>query len=90
MWYALLACTPSPVDSSAPIDSDTPPDTDTDVDTDARVDTDTDVDADTDPVVQVPDFGLTDVNPRSPRYGQIVSPRDYIGKVAGFYFTHAT
>ena len=37
-----------------------------------------------------PDFLLDDVNPTSSRYGEAVSPRDYIGKVAGFYFTHAT
>lgn len=38
----------------------------------------------------VPDFLLADVNPNSPRYGEMISPRDYIGQVAGFYFTHAT
>ncbi len=38
----------------------------------------------------VPDFHLADVNPGSARYGQDVSPRDYLGKVSGWYFGHST
>lgn len=34
----------------------------------------------------VPDFRLPDVNPRSPRYGAEVSPRDYMLQVSGYYF----
>ena len=37
-----------------------------------------------------PDFTLTDRNPKSPGNGQPVSPKDYVGGVAGYYFTHAT
>ncbi len=37
----------------------------------------------------VADFQLTDVNPRSQRYGAPVSPRDYILQVSGFYFGSA-
>lgn len=38
----------------------------------------------------VPDFSLPDLNAASPRYGQSVSPRDYMEKVSGWYFIHAT
>jgi hypothetical protein len=42
-----------------------------------------------DPVV-MPDFLLSDVNTNSPTGGQMVSPRDYIGNVSGYYFGAAT
>ena len=35
------------------------------------------------------DFHLVDKNPRSKTHGRSVSPRDYLGLVPGFYFTHA-
>lgn len=38
----------------------------------------------------VADFALEDVNPESPRYGELVSPRDYIGQVSAWYFGHST
>lgn len=38
----------------------------------------------------VPDFALVDVNPTSATFEQAVSPRDYLEKVSGWYFTHAT
>jgi hypothetical protein len=38
----------------------------------------------------MPDFALLDVNPGSPRSGQVVSPRDYLGQVSAWYFGHAT
>jgi hypothetical protein len=38
----------------------------------------------------VPDFSLTDVNPASARAGQAVGPRDYAGKVTGWYFGHSS
>jgi hypothetical protein len=37
-----------------------------------------------------PDFSIRDVNPNSPRYDQLVSPRDYEGRVSAWYFGHAT
>ena len=37
-----------------------------------------------------PDFYLPDVNLSSQTYGQPVSPRDYLRKVSGWYFGHAT
>ena len=37
----------------------------------------------------VPDFALEDVNSTSSTYGQLVSPRDYLEQVSGWYFTHA-
>jgi hypothetical protein len=37
-----------------------------------------------------PDFSLLDVNPASPTSGQPVSPRDYLQRVSGWYFGHAT
>ena len=36
-----------------------------------------------------PDFHLPDVAPDSPRFQQEVSPRDYEGKVSGWYFGHS-
>ena len=36
------------------------------------------------------DFKLTDVNSSSPRNQEAVSPRDYLQKVSGWYFTHPT
>lgn len=38
----------------------------------------------------VEDFHLNDVNPLSPRYGNPVSPRDYLLQVSGFYFGAAS
>ena len=59
-----------------------------------------DTDTDTDPVDTGqgpeagpnarPDFSLVDLNDTSPRSGEEVSPRDYLEKVSGWYFTHAT
>jgi len=34
----------------------------------------------------VANFQLPDVNPKSPRYGTDVSPRDYLLQVSGYYF----
>lgn len=42
-----------------------------------------------DPAVK-PDFHLVDVNVNSARHGDLVSPRDYLGAVSGWYFGHAT
>ena len=38
----------------------------------------------------VEDFSLVDVNATSPTVGEPVSPRDYLAKVSGWYFGHAT
>ncbi len=38
----------------------------------------------------MPDFGLYDVNPNSPRYQELVSPKDYFGQVSAWYFGHST
>lgn len=37
-----------------------------------------------------PDFRLRDVNPASATHDQAVSPRDALGRVSGWYFTHTT
>lgn len=37
----------------------------------------------------VPDFRLQDVNPKSPRHNAMVSPRDYLLQVSGYYFGSA-
>lgn len=34
----------------------------------------------------VADFLLEDLNPTSPRYQQMVSPRDYLHQVTAYYF----
>ena len=41
-------------------------------------------------VNSVADFSLTDMNSGSPRYGQDISPRDYIQQTTGWYFIKAT
>lgn len=42
------------------------------------------------PVDARPDFLLTDLNPASLRFDEPVSPRDYLGKVSGWYFGHSS
>ena len=42
------------------------------------------------PGLAAPDFSLPDVNATSPRYDEMVSPRDYLQAVSGWYFGHAT
>ncbi len=39
---------------------------------------------------KVADFVLEDLNPTSPRFGDALSPRDYLGEVSGWYFIHST
>lgn len=36
------------------------------------------------------DWVLEDLNPGSYRFGEPISPRDYISRVSGYYFTHST
>ena len=38
----------------------------------------------------LPDFQLEDVNPASARFGETVSPRDYLSQVSAWYFGHST
>jgi hypothetical protein len=38
----------------------------------------------------VPDFSLLDVNETSTTAGELVSPRDQLGRVSAWYFGHAT
>ena len=38
----------------------------------------------------VPDFALVDVNPSSETFNENVSPRDFMGEVSVYYFTHST
>ena len=38
----------------------------------------------------LPDFKVIDVNAASPRFGQAVSPRDYLGEVSAWYFGQST
>jgi hypothetical protein len=42
-----------------------------------------------DPAVK-PDFGLVDVSPTSATSGEVVSPRDYLEQVSGWYFGHSS
>jgi len=42
------------------------------------------------PTGSVPDFSVPDVNDTSLRFGEDVSPRDYVGSVSAWYFGHAT
>lgn len=37
-----------------------------------------------------PDFSVQDVNDTSPRFNDMVSPRDYQAQVSAWYFGHAT
>lgn len=38
----------------------------------------------------VADLALMDINPSSPTYGAMVSPRDYLEQVSGWFFLHST
>ncbi len=38
----------------------------------------------------MPDFALEDVNSTSSTFGQLVSPRDHLRQVSGWYFATAT
>ncbi len=42
------------------------------------------------PMGLVVEFSLEDVNPDSALFGELVSPRDYLGTVSVWYFGHAT
>ena len=42
------------------------------------------------PTGPVSDFSLIDLNPASFTSGEVVSPRDYLEQVSGWYFAHAT
>lgn len=39
---------------------------------------------------QMPDFQLVDDNANSPRFGDTISPREYLEQVSGWYFIHTT
>lgn len=41
-------------------------------------------------VEPIADFSLPDVNPTSPRFEQMVSPRDYLHQVTAYYFGAST
>ena len=36
------------------------------------------------------DFQLEDINPASARFGEMISPRDYLSQVSAWYFGHST
>jgi hypothetical protein len=38
----------------------------------------------------LPDFQLEDVNAASARFGETISPRDYLSQVSAWYFAHST
>jgi hypothetical protein len=38
----------------------------------------------------VPEFSLPDTNPTSSRFEEMVSPRDYRGRISAWYFGYAT
>ena len=42
------------------------------------------------PLGPVPDFMLIDLNSGSARAGEVISPRDYLEQVSGWYFAHST
>jgi hypothetical protein len=42
------------------------------------------------PTTPEPDFHLVDLNPTSPTLNQVMSPRDQLLRVSGWYFTHAS
>ena len=77
---------PEPEDTGNKEDTSTEPE---DTSTEPEDTSDTDVGPEAGPEAR-PDFYLEDVNPSSPRMGEQVSPRDYLEKVSGWYFTHAT
>ena len=85
-------CYPEELGTDPEPDTDDVPDLDTD--SGAVGDTSNDLDTGSDtgtapPTNRKDDFSLEDLNPTSPRYGEAVSPRDYLQKVSGWYFLHA-
>jgi hypothetical protein len=40
--------------------------------------------------VPMPNFSLVDKNPNSPDIGEYFAPRQFIGRVSGWYFSHST
>ena len=86
----------TPIDTGEPKDSSDPEDTeDTEDPKDSSDPEDTDEPKDTSTGSEagpnaLPDFSLVDVNETSPTHTEKVSPRDYLQKVSGWYFTHAT
>ena len=38
----------------------------------------------------IADFQLQDINPASTRFGETISPRDYLSQVSAWYFGHST
>lgn len=76
-------------DTAVADSGDSAPDTASDSGSDTATDTgtmgDTGISA-----LAVADFSLPDLNPTSSRYGELVSPRDYLEQTSGWYFTHAT
>ncbi len=85
---------------------DTDVDTGVDTDEDTGTDTDTGDEIETGETGEIPDtsdtgefeipedalsdFSLPDINTASATYQQIISPRDYIQQVTGWYFIKAT
>ena len=43
-----------------------------------------------DRTVPMPNFSLVDKNPNSPDIGEYFAPRQFIGRVSGWYFSHST
>lgn len=82
--------TDSASDTSGETGNDSGGDTAADTAGDTAEDTAGDTAEETVSANAVPDFLLTDENAYSPRWGQAVSPRDYLEQVSGWYFIHAT
>ena len=56
----------------------------------AGLDASLDAEADHPDMNMVPNFLLLDVNATSDTYGQLVSPRHYLGQVSAWFFGHST
>ncbi len=79
-------------DSQADSRGDSATESSVDSPTDDSGRTDSQPDSGVDSGVQdlAPDFLLADVNSVSARYGELISPRDYLQQVSGWYFIHST
>lgn len=82
---------PNPIDTGAPHTGDSSvADSDTAAHTGDTGPIDTGSEPETGPGANaLADFLLADLNPGSARYGELISPRDYLEEVSGWYFIHA-
>ena len=72
------------------VSNDTAVENDDNTNTENGNSTDSEQDDQIPPTEMVSDFSLSDINPASSTYEQIISPRDHLGQITGWYLLDAT